>query len=335
MEGLRPVGITGVGSYTPEGKVTNQDLEKLVDTTDEWITSRTGIKVRQKASDQEVTSDLAVIAAKKALDVAGAKPEEIDLIILATITPDMYVPATACVIQHKLGCKRAAAFDINAGCTGFAYGLAMASGLVGCKKYNKVLVIGYETLSKIVDWTDRNTCILFGDGGGAAVVEPVEEGYGILFDLLGADGSDASLIEVPGGGSCNPASLETVEQKMHYIKMKGSEVFKFAVNAVSQAISDMAEKSGLSMDEINLIIPHQANDRILESAARKLKMPKEKFYTNLENYGNTSAGSIPLALDEALQKGLIKKGDNIFLVGFGAGMTWGGVAMKWAYDPKS
>jgi 3-oxoacyl-[acyl-carrier-protein] synthase III len=334
MEGLRPVGITGVGSHAPEGLITNQDLEKIVDTTDDWITSRTGIKVRHKSSDTEATSDMAVIAAQKALKNAGVKPEEIEMIIMATITPDMPIPATACVIQHKLGCKNAAAFDINAGCTGFAYAMAMAGGLIGCGKYNKILVIGYESLTKIVDWTDRNTCILFGDGGGAAVVEPVEEGYGILFDLLGADGSDAELIEMPGGGSRNPACCETVDQKMHCIKMKGSEVFKFAVNAVAQAINDMSVKAGLSLDEIDLIIPHQANDRILESAAKKLKMPKEKFYTNLENYGNTSAGSIPLALDEALQKGLIKKGDNIFLVGFGAGMTWGGVAMKWAYDPK-
>jgi len=332
---LRSVGITGVGAYAPENVLTNFDLEKMVDTSDEWIRTRTGISERRRASEEQATSDIALEGAKIAMQKAGVKPEEIDLIVLSSVTPDMVMPATACFVQEKLGCKNAAAFDLAAGCSGFVYGLSVGSQFVATGAFDKVLVIGCDLLTKFVDWTDRNTCVLFGDGGGAAVLEPVEEGLGILGHIIKADGSGTSFIEMPGGGTRYPASHRTIDEKMHFIKMKGPEVFKFAVKVFADTVLELSEKVGVKPEEIDLIVPHQANNRILESAAKKLNMSMDKLYSNLEWYGNTSGGSIPIALAEALDKGRIKKGDNIFLIAFGAGLTWGGVALKWAYDPKN
>ncbi len=334
MSNFRSVGITGVGSYAPPDKITNFDLEKMVDTSDEWIRTRSGIRERRKVADDVATSDIASIGAKMALENAGVSPEEVQLIINGHVSPDKPIPATACYIQDKLGCKNAAAFDLSAGCTSFVYALSVGHSMVAMGLYDKVLVIGCDVLTKLVDWQDRNTCVLFGDGGGAAVLQPVEEGYGILASTLGADGSGASLIEIPAGGTKLPASHETVDNRLHYIKMAGRDVFKFAVNILAKTTRNLAEQLGIGLDEIDLIVPHQANNRILEAAAKRLKLPMDKFYTNLEFYGNTSAGSIPLALGDALRDGRIKKGDTIFLIGFGAGLTWGGIAMKWAYEPN-
>lgn len=331
---LKPVGITGIGSYAPPGKITNFDLEKMVDTSDEWIRTRSGIRERHRAAEDEATSDIASVGARKALEDAGIDPGEIQLIINCLVSPDVIMPATACYIQEKIGCVNAGAFDLFAGCTGFIYGLSVGSQMIATGAYDKILVVGCDVLTKLVDWEDRNTCVLFGDGGGAAVLEPVEEGFGILAHAISADGTGTSYIVMPGGGTRHPASHKTVDEKMHYIKMKGREVFKFAVRVCSETVQKLADEIGIALEEIDLIVPHQANDRILEAAAKRLKMPREKFYSNLEFYGNTSAGSIPLALTDAVKENRIKKGDNVFFVGFGAGLTWGGVAMKWAYDPN-
>lgn len=331
---LRPVGITGMGSYAPPQVVTNADLEKLVDTTDEWITTRSGIKERHKAPDDMATSDLGLQAAKIALENAGVKPEEIELIIFATVSPDKILPSTACILQDKLGCVNAAAFDLMAGCTGFVYGLSVASQMVATGAYNKVLVVGADILTKLVDWEDRNTCVLFGDGGGAAVVEPVEEGYGILGHTIGAEGSGHIFIELPAGATFMPATHQTIDDRMHYIKMQGREVFKFAVNIMNKATRDVVEKAGITLDDIDLVIPHQANIRIIEAAAKRLKLQNGRVFSNLHKFGNTSAGTIPLALVDAMAEGKIHKGDTIILVGFGAGLTYGAMLMKWAYEPK-
>jgi len=332
MGSLRAVGITGLGSYAPPGKLTNLDLEKIVETSDEWIHSRTGISERHKAADNEATSDLAARGVNLALQDAGVKADEVELLINSLVSPDMIMPSTACFIQHKTGCSNAAAFDLFAGCTGFVYSLSVASQMVSTGAYDNIVVVGCDLLTKFLDWNDRNTCVLFGDGGGAAVVQPVEEGYGFLGHTISADGAGTSLIEMPGGGTKHPATKKTVDDGLHFIKMQGKEVFKFAVRVFADTVIELSEKVGIKPDDIDFIIPHQANDRIIESAARRLKMPREKIFSNLEYYGNTSAGSIPLALDEAVRNNRIKKGDNVFLIGFGSGLTWGGIAMKWAYD---
>ncbi len=331
MSCCRPAGITGVGAYAPPNILTNKDLEKIVETSDEWIRTRSGISQRRKAGDDEATSDLAAAGAKKALENAGVKPEEVQLIINTLVSPDMIMPSTACFIQHKIGATNAAAFDLFAGCTGFVYGLNMASNVVSAGGYDKVLVIGCDLLTKLLDWEDRNTCVLFGDGGGAAVVQPVEKGYGFLAHTLGADGSGTEMIELPGGGTFCPATHQSVDERKHFIKMKGKEVFKFAVKVFADTVNELLEKIGIEKNQVDLIIPHQANSRIIESAAKRLKMPVEKFYSNLEKYGNTSAGSIPLALNQALEEGKISKGNIILLIGFGSGLTWGGTALRWSY----
>ena len=335
MRSMRPVGITGMGAYAPPEILTNFDLEKIVDTSDEWILSRSGIRERRKAPSDWSTSDIGCEAGKRAMKNAGVKPEEIDLILFATVSPDKILPSTACITQHKMGCVNAAAFDLMAGCTGFVYSLSVAGELVSSGAYNKVLVIGADLLTKLLDWEDRNTCVLFGDGGGAAVIEPVEEGLGFMGHTLGADGSGHEYIELPAGATFMPATHETVDNRMHYIKMLGKEVFKFAVTIMNETTRKLCDTLNISVSDIDLIIPHQANNRIIEAAAKRLKVPLEKIYSNVERFGNTSAGTIPLAIVDALGEGKIKKGDTVFMVGFGAGLTYGAIAMKWAYDVDS
>jgi 3-oxoacyl-[acyl-carrier-protein] synthase-3 len=323
------VGIIGVGSYVPEKVLTNFDLEKMVETSDEWIVSRTGIKERRIAADHEASSDLAVRAGERALDDAGLKAEDIDLIIVATITPDMTFPATACLVQNRLGATQAATFDLSAACTGFIYGITTAAQFISTGAYRHVLVIGVDCLSRIVDWEDRNTCVLFGDGAGAAVLAPVEEGYGLLSFDLGGKGAGGDLLKVEAGGSRLPASLETVEGKKHTIFMNGREVFKFAVKAMNRSTETVLAKAELSKEDIDLFIPHQANIRIIESAMKRFGLPQEKVMVNLEKYGNMSAASIPVALSEALEQGRIRRGDIVVLCGFGGGLTWGSTILKW------
>ncbi|MBU2701207.1 3-oxoacyl-[acyl-carrier-protein] synthase-3 [Sporomusaceae bacterium BoRhaA] len=325
----KSVGIIGIGSYVPEHEMTNKDLEKLVNTNDEWIVERTGIKSRRIAADGEATSDMAVFAAQKALNDAGVAAEEIDLVIVATATPDMSFPSTACLVQERIGAKHAAAFDLTAGCSGFVYGFITGSQFIQSGLYKKVLVIGAETLSRILDWTDRNTCVLFGDGAGAAVLGEVEEGYGLLGSELGADGHGGELLKLPAGGSRIPASHSTVDQRQHYVSMSGNEVFKFAIKIMGSAALKALERAGLTRSDVDVLVPHQANIRIIQSAAKRLKVPLEKVVINLDKYGNTSAASIPIALDEAFHSGAIKQGNVVVLVGFGAGLTWASAVIKW------
>lgn len=323
------VGITGIGSFLPERIMTNKDLEEIVDTSNQWIIERTGIEERRIAEESIATSDIASIAAQRAMENAGIKPEEIDLIILSTITADHITPSTACIVQSQIGAVNAAAFDLNAGCTGFIYSLATAKSFVKSGMYKRVLVIGAETLSKIVNWKDRNTCVLFGDGAGACIVESCEQGFGMLSEELGSDGSKGEVLIVPAGGSRTPSSLETLENGSNFIQMDGREVFKFAVRIMEKASKECLEKAGISSEDLDLLIPHQANIRIIDSALKKLKLPKEKAFVNLNKYGNMSAASIPVALDEAVKSGKVKKGDNLLLVAFGAGLTWGSTLLKW------
>ncbi len=330
MKELKNVGVLGVGAYTPEKVLTNFDLEKLVETSDEWIVSRTGIEERRIASEEESTSNLAFEAAKNALEDAGVKAEELDLIIVATMTPDYFTPATAALVQHKLGATNAAAFDLSSACSGQVYSLVVASNFIATGAYKKVLVIGAEVLSKFIDFTDRNTCILFGDGASAFVLGEVEEDYGIKSFHLAADGGGENSLLVPGGGSRKPASKETVDDKDHFLKMNGREVFKFAVNAVPETTLKTLEKIGLTVEDIDMVVPHQANYRIVSAAAKKLEMSEEKFYMNLNKYGNTSGASIGLALNEAYKNGKIKKGDNLILVGFGAGLSYASLMLRWS-----
>jgi 3-oxoacyl-[acyl-carrier-protein] synthase-3 len=330
MKEIKDVGIIGLGTYLPEKIMTNKDLESIVDTSDEWIESRTGIRERRIASPDMATSDLATRAAEKALIDAGVTADEIDLIIVATATPDMSFPSTACLVQANLKASRAAAFDLAAGCSGFVYGIVTGSQFIKAGLYKKVLVIGAETLSKILDWTDRNTCVLFGDGAGAAA--ETEAGYGIIGAQLGADGSGGDLLKLPAGGSRNPASSETVTQKMHFVHMNGNEVFKFAVKIMGEAAIQALEHAGLSANDVDCLIPHQANNRIIQSAAKRLKLPMDKVMVNVDKYGNTSAASIPIALEEAVHGGKIRQGDIVVLVGFGAGLTWASAVIKWGKE---
>ncbi|MGO1469444.1 MAG: beta-ketoacyl-ACP synthase III [Tissierella sp.] len=322
-------GITGVGSFLPKKVMTNSDLEKIVDTSNEWIIERTGIKERRIAEDDMATSDLSAIAAQRAMENAGIVPEDIDLILVATITPDHLFPSTACMVQKHIGAINAAAFDINAGCTGFIYALTTAKAFIKSGIYRKILVIGSEALSKIVNWKDRNTCVLFGDGAGACIVEPCEEGFGMIAEELGSDGRKGDVLIVPAGGTRKPTSLETVEEGLNFIEMDGREVFKFAVRIMGKSSKSVLKKANLKTEDIDLLIPHQANIRIIDSALKKLNLSKEKVFVNLDKYGNMSAASIPVALDEALKVKKLKKGDNLLLVAFGAGLTWGSIVLKW------
>jgi 3-oxoacyl-(acyl-carrier-protein) synthase III len=326
---MQSVGIVGMGSYVPEKVLTNADLEKFVDTNDEWILSRTGIRERHITPDDVPVSELCYEAGLRALKDANVSPEEVELVVVATITPDYAFPATACLVADRLGAKNAAAFDLEAGCTGFIYGVATASQFVATGMYKTVLVIGAETLSKILNWKDRTTCILFGDGAGAAVLQPVQKGFGFLSFDLGSDGSGGKLLTQPAGGSQCPASRETVEKNLHTIQMEGKEVFKFAVRIMGDASLKVLEKAGLSKTDVDLLVPHQANIRIVDAAVRRLGISPEKVIVNLDRYGNMSAASIPVALDEAVKAGRIAEGDTIVMVGFGTGLTWGACVLKW------
>ena len=321
--------VVGWGKYVPGRVLTNDDLSRMVDTSDEWIRTRTGIRERHVAEDGETTASTAIRAARQALEVAGLRPAQLDLIVVATVTPDYLFPAAACLVQDALGATHAAAFDLSAGCSGFVYGLSIAAHLVSAGVYRTVLVIGAETLSRITDWTDRATCVLFGDGAGAVVLQAGEDEGGVLATLLGADGSGGDLLRLPAGGSRNPASHQTVAEGLHFIQMKGREVFRFAVRVMPAATQQVLEMAGLSLADLNLLIPHQANQRIIEAAARALDLPPEVVYSNLERYGNTSAASIPIALSEAVEEGRIQPGDLVVCVGFGAGLTWGAAAIRW------
>lgn len=329
MNTVYPVGIAGIGSYVPEKVITNEDLSKLVDTSDEWIVQRTGIRERRIVDDNTSTSDIATIAARRALQDGEILPEEIDLILVATVTPDMAFPSTACIVQKNIGAVNAAAFDISVGCAGFIYGLSIGVSFIKSGAYKKVLIIGAETLSKIVNWQDRSTCILFGDGAGACILERCEDGFGFLAFDLGADGTGGDLLTMPAGGSRLPASFETVSNNLHTIKMDGQEVFKFAVRIIEKTSVNLLNKANIALDEIDYLVPHQANIRIIEAASKKLKLSGDKVYVNLDRYGNMSSASIPVALDEAYKNSLLNKGDMVLLVAFGAGLSWGSTLIKW------
>lgn len=321
--------IKGTGSYLPEKILTNKDLEKIVDTSDEWITTRTGIKERRIASEQEAASDLGTKAAQKALAMASCSAEEIDCLIVATITGDMPFPSTACFIQHQLGARNAVCFDLAAACCGFVYALNVGKSFIESGTYKKIVIIAVDLLSRITDWTDRNTCVLFGDGAGAVVLEPSESGRGIESVFLGSNGSAADLLYMPGGGSRQPATEESVAKRLHYLKMSGNEVFKLAVKAMLDSARGALDMAGLKCEDINLLIPHQANIRIIEATAKRLKLPQEKIFVNIHKYGNISGATTAIGLDEAYREGRIKKGDYVELVAFGAGLTWGAAVIKW------
>ncbi|XOQ52532.1 MAG: Beta-ketoacyl-[acyl-carrier-protein] synthase III [Succiniclasticum sp.] len=323
-------GILGVGAYLPEKVMTNFDLEKMVDTSNEWIVERTGIRERRIADPETATSDMSVQAARAALADAGVKAEELDLVIVATATPDYPFPSTACQVQDRIGAKHAGAFDLAAGCSGFVYGLSVASQMVASGLYQKILVVGAETLSRITDWTDRNTCVLFGDGAGAAVVGRVEEGLGVLALELGSDGSGAMELYQPAGGSRRPASHETIDEHGHFIRMNGREVFKFAARTMPATCKRVLAKAGLKVQDVDILFPHQANLRIIDNAVKHLKIDPDKVWVNIEKYGNTSAACIPVCLVEAQQEGRLHKGDVVLAVAFGTGLTWASIVLKWA-----
>jgi 3-oxoacyl-[acyl-carrier-protein] synthase III len=325
----RTCSIAAVGAYLPERVLRNADLEKTVETTDEWIVSRTGIRERRIAGPSEATSDLATKAALKAMQRAGVTADQIDLIIVATITPDMGFPATACLVQRKIGATRAAAFDLEAACSGFIYALEVGQQFIMSQTYNTVLVIGAEKLSSIVNWKDRNTCVLFGDGAGAAILQNLPQSHGLLTVCMGADGNKSDLIHMPGGGSLNPASAQTVAAGMHFLRMEGKETFKNAVNAMCTAATEALRRCELDITRIKCVIPHQANRRIVDAVGDRLGATPEQMFVNLDKYGNTSAASVAIALDEAVQTGRITRGDLVLLVVFGAGLTWGAAVIEW------
>jgi len=326
---VRGVTIAGTGMYVPDRILTNRDFERMVDTSDEWIRERTGIIERRIAAEDQASSDLAVIAARRALESAGIDVGDVDQIIVATTTPDRILPSCACTVQQKLGAKRAAAYDVFAACTGFIYGLGVGRGMVATGMCETVLVIGVETLSRIVDYTDRNTCVLFGDGAGAAVLQACDAGIGVHAVDMHSDGELGEVLEVPAGISRNPASDRTVAAHEHYIRMQGKKLFPFAVRSMSDSTRRCAEASGWSADEIDLFIPHQANLRIIEGVRERLGVAEDKVYVNIDRYGNTSSASIPIALDECVRSGRLKPGDKLAMAAFGGGATWGATAMTW------
>ena len=313
----------------PKRVMKNSDLEKMVDTSDEWIIERTGIRERRIAGSRQAASDLGIEAAKKALESAGVRPRKIDMIMVATVTGDMPVPSTASFIQDKLGAKHAAAFDLNAACSGFLYGLAMADSFIRSGSYKKILLVGTEVLSRFTDWEDRSTCILFGDAAGAVVVEPSPGDRGILSTQLHSNGSMWDLLYLPGGGSRHPVSRDTIKEGVHYLKMKGNETFKVAVRTLEKLVIDTLKTNKIKPSELSLLIPHQANLRIIMATAKRLKIPMEKVVVNLDRYGNTSSASIPMALDEAVRTGRVRKNDYILLEAFGGGLTWASVLIRW------
>lgn len=323
--------ISGVGHYVPEKILSNQDLEKMVDTTDEWIVSRTGIKERRILGEGKGSSFMGALAAKLALEDAGVDADEIELIVVATVTPDMFFPSTACLIQHEIGAKNAWGVDINGACTGFIYAVAMAAQFIESGRYKKVLVVGTDKMSAITDYTDRNTCVLFGDAAGAVVLERSRQSKtGIIDYLLKSDGSGQNYLYMKGGGSLHPATHETVDKKMHYIYQDGRTVFKFAVNGMADITEEIVRKNKIRSKEIKLFIPHQANLRIIDAAAQRLKLSPDQVLINIDRYGNTTAATIPLGLSEANQNGKLKKGDIIVLAAFGAGFTWGSMLIRWS-----
>jgi len=323
------VKIIGTGSYLPQKILTNQDLEKMVDTSDEWIVTRTGIRERRIADPQEASSDLAIKASEKALSNAKIDPRDIDLIIVATVTPDMLFPSTACIVQEKIGATKAFAFDLNAACTGFIYGIACADQLLKSGKYGIALVIATETLSRITDWEDKNTCVLFGDGAGCVLLKRDEGNEsGIISYYLGSDGKHGNLLYMPGGGSRMPATSDTVKGREHFLKMSGNEVFKIAVQMMVESANKALEQCGLACKDVKLVIPHQANVRIINIMAKRLGLNNEQIFLNIHKYGNISAATTAVALDEAFMEGKLKKGDIVELVAFGAGFTWGACVIR-------
>jgi 3-oxoacyl-[acyl-carrier-protein] synthase-3 len=321
--------ITGTGSYAPRKVITNHDLEKLVNTSDAWITERTGIKERRIAEKGQTTSDLAYEASRRALKAAEIGADELDLILVATMTPDMILPSIGCVLQEKLGAKKAAAFDIYAACSGFIYGLSIANAFIKADAYKNILLVGAEVLSRFTDWEDRTTCILFGDGAGAAVIQRHAGKRGILSTHLHSEGLLGDLIQVPAGGAQHPASHETIRRRMHFIKMKGNETFKAAVRALEGVVQEALEHNKVRPEEIDFLVPHQANLRIIQAMAQRLNMPMDKVVLNLPKYGNTSAASIPMALDEAVRDGRIKENHLLLLEAFGGGLTWASALLRW------
>lgn len=325
------IRIAGVGSYAPEKVLTNADLEKMVETTDEWITTRTGIRERHIAAPQQPCSDLAYHAASKAIEMAGISPETIDMILVATCTPDHAFPNTACIVQGRLGAKNAACLDIEAACSGLIYGIEIAvSMLNGHNRYNNILLIGSEKLSSIVDWQDRNTCVLFGDGAAALLLQKTDgDDHLVVASEIGADGNYGDILNVPAGGSAMPASIETVEKRLHYLKMIGQEVFKQAVPAMVNSCRNVLSEAGIPADSVTWLVPHQANYRILSAVASRLKIPEDRVYMNLDRFGNTSTATIGICLDEIARSGKVKNGDYVLLTAFGGGLTWGAVLLRW------
>jgi len=321
-------GIIGIGHSYPEGVLTNADLEKIVDTSDEWITTRTGIKQRHKAAENEYTSQFGTKAARLALDRAGLKPEDIDIIICATTTPDQIMPSTGALIQAQIGATNAAGMDVFAACSGFLYGLTMVESMIRTGQIRYALVIGAEVLTKYVDYTDRSTCVIFGDGAGAAVVGPVPEGKGILATKIRSDGRYEEQLYAPGGGTKMGTTHRTIDDRMHYFKMKGNELFKVAVRSMADISAEMLQKAGYTVDDVDVVIPHQANQRITDAVASRLGVPEEKVYSNIAEHGNTSSASIPIAIDECVESGKIKEGSLVLLTAFGGGVTWGGTLIR-------
>ena len=320
--------LRGIGSYVPEKILDNKELSLKVETSDDWIRTRTGIRERRIASSDQPTSELALNAARKAIEAAQIQPNQIDLVIVATITPDMAFPSTACILQHKLGLRKVACFDLEAACSGFLYSLDVADGMLASGRYRCALVIGAEKMSSILDWEDRTTCVLFGDGAGAAIVMTEGDGPNLLGFRSGADGSNPSLLHQPAGGSKQPASIASIENREHFLKMNGKEIFKSAVRVMEKATRELLEANGLETQDVDHVIPHQANVRIVESMAQRLEIPLEKFFCNLDRHGNTSAASIPIAFDEACNRGIFRKGEIGVLVAFGAGLTWSATLVR-------
>ncbi len=325
----RTVSIIGTGSYLPEKILTNQELEKLVETSDDWITSRTGIKERRIAGEDEHTSDLAAKAALSAMENAGITAEEVDLIIFATVTPDMFFPSTACFVQTKIGAKNAACFDVSAACSGFLYAIEIAQQFITSHTYDTILVIGAEKLSSIVDWTDRNTCVLFGDGAGAAVLRHRGGGHGVISTFMASDGGLSDILHIPGGGSRFPITKDNAGEHQNCIKMNGKETYKHAVNSMLDAAQKVLAEANLRASALACIIPHQANLRIIEAISDRIEVPMERFMINLDRYGNTSAAAVAIALDEANRTGRMKVGDYVLLVVFGGGLTWASSVIQW------
>lgn len=317
--------ISGTGSYVPEKVLTNNDLSEFLDTSDEWIFERSGIRRRHIAADGEAASDMALHASRNALEMAGIDASQIDLVVVTTVNPDMAFPSTACLLQAKLGIRNnIPCFDLSAACSGFVYGVEVATRMMQSGMYKNALVVSSEKMSSIVDWQDRSTCVLFGDGAGAVVLRASDaENIGIVGTVLGADGSDTAMLCMPAGGSLLPTSAETVEKRLHFVRMDGREVFKHAVKIMQEKALEVLDRCGVSSEQVSLLIPHQANTRIIQSVAKRLNIPSEKVYVNIENYANTSSASIPIALDEAMRGGRIKRGDYVLFVSFGAGLTWG------------